>query len=416
MKTITDDQVRVMMIVPFFNSSMRMGGAEFQAFRLAKELKKNQADVCIVAWGDGKIKSELVEGIQIYWVHSVLDNMASFFKKKLTRKKDIQIKYTHGDDANFAISGKKNLLNLVPAFTFLIDILILLRKKGKNCDIIYSPMMEWMAVVSCLLGKWWRKEVVIKDSTMNGTMSLLRYPFGNRMQKFVAHNGNFVAMTKIIRKNYLEAGIPAQKIFDIPNGVVLPNEPDTLRTNKNKFVFVGNLYQQPAKGVDVLMKAWKLVIRNIPQAQLYIIGDGHLDGYTQYAEELGIEKNIHFLGKQSQFQHHLIESSAFILPSRREGMSNALLEAMALGVTCIATDISGNQDLIQNKVNGLLIPVEDIEALAHAVDYINEHPREAASYGIQARKTIAEAFTLEVVSRKYFQIFTSLKREGYHAK
>ncbi|MBK7649501.1 MAG: glycosyltransferase [Flammeovirgaceae bacterium] len=84
---------------------------------------------------------------------------------------------------------------------------------------------------------------------------------------------------------------------------------------------------------------------------------GHLASYQEYIIRLGIQHNVHFKGKQSQFQNDLLESMAFILPSRREGMSNALLEAMSLGVTCIATDISGNQDLLRNKINGLLVPL-----------------------------------------------------------
>jgi glycosyltransferase involved in cell wall biosynthesis len=151
-----------------------------------------------------------------------------------------------------------------------------------------------------------------------------------------------------------------------------------------------------------------MVVAEIPEAELFIIGDGDLPAYSRYVIELGISDKVHFLGKQTSVDEHLLESAAFILPSRREGMSNALLEAMALGVPCIATNISGNCDLIDNNVNGLLIPVEDEHSLAVAVAYIFNNPKTAEKMGLEARKTILGGYDFKTVSDKYFRVFVDL--------
>src|SRR6185295_19042114 len=95
----------------------------------------------------------------------------------------------------------------------------------------------------------------------------------------------------------------------------------------------------------------------------------------------GIAGTVRFLGKQKDIGSLLDESDLFVLPSRREGMSNALMEAMLREMPCIATDISGNQDLIVNGEHGLLVPPADSHALASAIIYMIQHPDEAYRMG-----------------------------------
>jgi glycosyltransferase involved in cell wall biosynthesis len=250
------------------------------------------------------------------------------------------------------------------------------------------------------------KKVVVKDSTVNGITNLLRYPFGKSMQRVIIGNSIFVAMTQAIKKNYIISGIKENNIYLIPNGVDVPTIQWTHKNNE-RFVFVGNLYQQPAKGVDVLLKAWKMVIKQIPDVQLDIIGNGNIEAYNNYVKTLGIANNVRFLGKQTEVQKYLVESRAFILPSRREGMSNALLEAMALGMPCIATNISGSQDLIQPFLNGMLLPAEDEIALTEAIVYIYKNSLKAQLMGKEARVAIEKGYAFNIVAEKYFQLFTS---------
>jgi glycosyltransferase involved in cell wall biosynthesis len=401
------DSVSILMLITSFYPAP-MGGSERQAFQLAKSLKAKGCDVFIMAFGDaGQKQDEFVEGLRVFRIRPIISRKPT---ETPLKHAPVQIEYNKNERRNFEVPGRKSLFSFVQYFYFYFNVLWLIKSKRLPIHIIYVPMMEWTAFIASLLGRTLNKNVIIKDSTMNGITNLNRYPFGERMKRTIISNCHFVAMSTAINDNYLRAGIRKEKIYIVPNGIQLPALPVRHNVEKNKFIFVGNLYQQPAKGVDILLKSWKLVVNQIPDAYLTIIGDGHNTAYDEYTSALGIASNVHFAGKQLDFKDRLLKSLAFILPSRREGMSNALLEAMSFGVPCIATDISGSQDLITHNQNGLLIPVEDEVALAEAVIYFYRNPAIAEKMGAKGRQTIEEGYTIEQVSERYYQLFKSLTK------
>jgi glycosyltransferase involved in cell wall biosynthesis len=217
-------------------------------------------------------------------------------------------------------------------------------------------------------------------------------------------------MTKAIEDNLKVAGVPLSKIFRISNGIEVTNESDQTfqQIRFPTVLFVGNLYQQPAKGIDILLKAWCIVGRKHPNAELNIIGDGNLASFIHFTKKLGLEQSVHFLGKLSQLEHYYRKSSIFVLPSRREGMSNALMEAMLHGLPCVATDISGSRELIDHGSNGLLVPPKDIDALATAINYMISNPDEAALMGRLGRRKIIEEFNMDIICTQYVSLYKSL--------
>jgi glycosyltransferase involved in cell wall biosynthesis len=114
------------------------------------------------------------------------------------------------------------------------------------------------------------------------------------------------------------------------------------------------------------------------------------------------------LGKRTDVKALLLESDIFVLPSRREGMPNALMEAMLLGLPCIATDISGCQDLIKHGESGLLVPPANVEKLADAITYLMNNPNEGKKMGTLARKTILELNTMEIVANQYLALYNNV--------
>jgi glycosyltransferase involved in cell wall biosynthesis len=89
-------------------------------------------------------------------------------------------------------------------------------------------------------------------------------------------------------------------------------------------------------------------------------------------------------------------------------MSNALMEAMMYEVPCIATRISGSEDLIEDGLNGLLVPAANVKALADAITYMLSHPAEANKMGLEARQTIVNKFTIQHIADKYIHLYHSL--------
>ena len=103
-----------------------------------------------------------------------------------------------------------------------------------------------------------------------------------------------------------------------------------------------------------------------------------------------------------------MESDCFVLPSLSEGMSNALLEAMATGLPCIASDIAGNNNLIRDRHNGILVPPKDELALAKALLELSQDEGLRQRLGQAARCTVEEQYSLHSVAQRYAALYQSL--------
>lgn len=406
-----DKPLTVLMLVQSL-PPLPVGGAEIQALRLGRELASLGIRVLFITPGVGRVKGkDTCDGMPVFRLHSPLNYLLDllFVVKKKTARPVSKIEYDDTKETTDAITTPVNLGARLRYIVFFINAWFFLRKRKREIDIIHTHTIEWPAYVGALLSRLFGKKLVVKDSTMNGIFSILRYPAGERKRALIIQQAHFVAMTKVIKENFLKAGVPADRIHAIPNGIAPDGKMwQPLAGAARKVLFVGNLYQQPAKGVDILLKAWVTVQHTVPGASLYVAGDGELEAYKKYVSDLGIAGSVHFLGKQSDVTGLLLQCSLFVLPSRREGMPNALMEAMMRGVPCIATNISGCQDLIADQVNGLLVPVADVGRLAAAIVYMLEHPEAAAAMGAKARETVCRDFTIQLVAEKYAALYKSL--------
>jgi glycosyltransferase involved in cell wall biosynthesis len=393
----------VFMLVPSFHP-LPMGGSEKQAALLSRRLvSAGKAEITVVTVGDNLLpKFEIFEGIRIFRVFSLKKR-----SKKVQVARAIRIE---GFADTEKIFGKK------PRFKELADACVLFMKtfpvfyaRRKEYALIHVHTVELIAFVALLIALLLNKKVLVKDSTMNGLIKVGMLPiFGKRIQKLIARHGYFIAMTKKIEENYLLAGVKKERIFRIANGVEVPSESHFKAENDNIATFVGNLYQQPAKGVDILLKAWVHVVAVRPQAILRVVGKGDIEAYQAFVQRLAIEKNVQLLGSISNVESLLLQTDIFILPSRREGMSNALMEAMALGIPCIATKISGSEDLIVDRESGILVEPENISALAEGILYLLHNHETAKEMGKKARNRIIEMCLVETIADKYYQAYKTI--------
>jgi len=412
MSSENTDHIRIMMLVASLPPSP-VGGAEIQALRLGRALGKKKVSVSFIAPGNAHAHGKtMIDNMPVYRLHSWLNRLfvsASALKKR-KQKIITQIEYDDSKELTDQIIRKAGWATVIYYNIFFFHALLFLWRRRKSFDIIHAHTMEWSAIVSARLGKILGKPVIIKDSTMNGFQSLSRFPSGKHLQKMIIKHAQFVAMTKIIYHNLLQAGIPAEKITIIPNGIEVDQEikhPGN-KEKTPKVLFIGNLYQQPAKGVDILLKAWAQVHKNFPSAILQIIGDGVTDGYRNFVERLRIQSAVIFLDKQTNPDKYFDEADIFVLPSRREGMSNALMEAMLHAVPCVATDISGSQDLIRNDINGILVPSMDPVKLAEGICYLLVDPNKALALGKKGQDTIIKDFNMLTIADKYISLYIKL--------
>ncbi len=163
--------------------------------------------------------------------------------------------------------------------------------------------------------------------------------------------------------------------------------------------YVGRL--ESVKGVDDFLAAVTPLKRDFPQLQIQVVG-WHKERHSLVRE---YRDTVTFTGLRDDVPDILTGTDIFVLPSYSEGLSNALMEAMASGCACIATDIGGNRFLIQNGVSGFLFPPGDREALRSHVRRLIEDPAKRRALGIAARKRIEEHFDWTVVGEQYRTLF-----------
>lgn len=216
--------------------------------------------------------------------------------------------------------------------------------------------------------------------------------------------GAVVANSKGLRELALLTS-PDQEISVIYNGIdVSEFKPDLNRTNDGdvlRIVCVSRLIER--KGIKYLIEAiGKLKDKNI---KLVLVGEGNQEEeLKKLAQDLGISNIVDFKGYISHDNIADIyrNSDVFILPSLNEGMSNALLEGMASGLTVIVTDTGGTVELLDG--NGIIIPMGDSDAIVEAIRRLMDHPDERKRMNIKSRK-IAELMDWKAVGESYLKVY-----------
>ncbi len=207
--------------------------------------------------------------------------------------------------------------------------------------------------------------------------------------------------SEAVRQSTLKhEGKCADKIHLVRNGI----HPRPLCRNGhcNHIGTVGNL--KPVKGHATLIRAFGLLAAEYKDLSLHLYGSGPEKMRLQHtAGAVGLNGEVRI--QSGQLSAQVLENlDIFVLPSRSEGCSNALLEAMASGLPVVATDIAANRELIQDKVNGLLVPVGDYRAMARAIQSLVESPEKRAGLG-QAAIQAAEHFSVEVMLSQMRQVY-----------
>jgi glycosyltransferase involved in cell wall biosynthesis len=218
-----------------------------------------------------------------------------------------------------------------------------------------------------------------------------------------------VVLSSRMKNSLAEHGFNLPDVQLIPNGVDIirfkPGDLDSTSDGREQVVVcVSGLRYE--KGIDVLLQAWHLVHQQAPQARLIIVGNGGLQFQLEsMAKALGIANSVEFTGLQTDVPTQLHRGGLAVLPSRWEGMPNALLEAMACGLPCVATRVSGSEDIIQHGVNGLLVESEDYQGMAHALLTLLRDPVLTRKYGQAAREMVERHFSLERIMDRYVELY-----------
>jgi glycosyltransferase involved in cell wall biosynthesis len=258
---------------------------------------------------------------------------------------------------------------------------------------------------------------VLRGGGLGDLAKLRRKPAGRRrIGLFSRQVDAFIAISREIEAELAEIGVPAERRVFIPNGVDIrrftPAAPVQRLARRQALglrdaptaVFTGRL--APEKRVDHLLALWPEVRAAVPGAQLVVVGTGEAEAQLRQAAGEGVV----FAGRQGDVLPYLQAADVFVLPSIAEGLSNALLEAMAVGLAVVATEVGGAPDLVTHGVSGWLIPPDSPAALSVALRQTLADPAQTAAWGRAARAQVVQAYALPAVAERLRQLYHTCRR------
>jgi len=321
-----------------------------------------------------------------------------------------------GIQVHRVLSGRGR--GIVYALTYLASLLRALVRLHRQYRVLHANHLYLEALGAALVGSVAKVPALAVNACggvfgdfarLRKTRMILALPLLRRLDCVVA-------LSREIRDELTAHGFAPGQIVQIPMGVDVERfvpavEPGAARDQAGlgpeTVLCLGRL--DPQKGLEDALVAWAHVTVQKPAAQLVLVGDGP----SRYALEaqaraLGLEGRVRFLGLRRDPEILLQGSQVFLFPSRSEGMPNALLEAMATGLPCVASRIGGNSDLVEHGVSGMLIPPGDVRALAEAVITLLDDPSLRNRLGTLARRVAVEQYSMDRIVRQYAELYADL--------
>jgi len=303
-----------------------------------------------------------------------------------------------------------NKMGKIGKWFYGIGVCIFLLRKAKEYSVFHANGCTFFSFVGVFVSHILKKKVVL---TVHGNWDSqeLKRISGKRICRRLLYFNRVVSVNRKIFNDLRTMGFDNKKLLRIYNGVDTReyfNEPkETNSPGTKQIIFIGGL--RPVKNVDLLIKTISVVRKRRGDIRLTIVGSGPLENDLKaLTRKIGGEHYINFAGRQGNVIPFLRSADIFVLPSREEGMSIALLEAMASGLPCVASNVDGNREVIKHGENGLLFEPNKIEDLGQLITIILDHPEYGKNLGKNARKTVEQRFSLETMAKKYVNCYSSL--------
>jgi glycosyltransferase involved in cell wall biosynthesis len=290
-----------------------------------------------------------------------------------------------------------------------------LRAHLKSADVLHCHLASLETTAAALAGRVARVPVLCKAATADRHSDLgeiRRTGLSGLLVSWMARASiqTWVATTRAVEEELIRAGIDARRIARIPNGVELRDDRKMQQRGgrAKAFLYLGRLSASAARDVPTLFKAFDRLATSHPELELAIVGGGELlDETRRLAQKYQAHDRVHLPGFDLP-EKWLAWADCFVLPSRREGMSNALLEAMAAGLPCIANDIPANREVLDDGRAGVLVPVADCDALESAMRSMVEDTATARRLAVNAKERVEHWYSMGAVAGKYARLYELL--------
>jgi glycosyltransferase involved in cell wall biosynthesis len=312
-------------------------------------------------------------------------------------------------------------------FSFALSSIIFLWRKRKDFQILHFLLVSFPNSLVALAMKLLGKRVLVKIagagvlSRGNPSVRLIRNFILRRMD-------GFLATTDEIAREFQGAGFDPRRIHRIPNGVDTGHfSPLAGPEKKNQhralnlpeegkiILYAGRISAE--KGPHLLLEAWLRLAGGFPDLFLVIIGSGQFQGQNveprmdQLLSEPAarvFRERVFRRGEIPDLAPYLKAADLFALPSVQEGLSNALLEAMAAGLPVVATRLPGTVEALGGSEGAVLVAPGEVQELTRGLEEMLSVPGRWPEAGGENRKRAVEKFSLAEVARKYSELYDSL--------
>ena len=182
------------------------------------------------------------------------------------------------------------------------------------------------------------------------------------------------------------------------------------KKNPKEIILMTLGWLHPVKGVQFLIEAMAKIVKKYTHIRLLVVGAGPYENDLRgLVNSFNVEEYIHFLGKRSDCRELLHISDFFVLPSLSEGLPLVLLEALAVGRTCIVSDIPQVQGIINNLKSSFLFKSGNVEDLVRVIDYAVSNPYESKKVACEGQKYVKKYYNITENIKLLEQLYDELK-------
>lgn len=302
-------------------------------------------------------------------------------------------------------------------------------KYCNNFDVLHIHSGLETAYAGVRASKYLKKPCIVRLGGTGQRFQLNRFVrkspfrFGRIMASYIAKNtARFVTLKEDVRVDLRQWGVNESKIVNIPNGVPLypqisPEKSIEFRKklelplDKRIILCVGRLSLN--KNQTTIIGAFSRMCKNGLNASLVFLGNGIMRNELEHQSlKSGFKDRIIFKGWVDDVLEYLYASDVFVLPSIVEAFSNALLEAMSVGIPCVVSNVPGNRILVKEEANGLVFDPLNARELANVLERILKEKELANQLGKNARELIHERYSMQSVAQQFIDLYDSLIQEN----
>jgi glycosyltransferase involved in cell wall biosynthesis len=302
----------------------------------------------------------------------------------------------------------------------LVQTIYHLWRPVRRANLVHCHMFGLATLGAAICARLLGKAVICKAATAGQGSDIGELSRTSPFNRLVAPLGRrvftrWISTTDSVGAELQRAGVPADRIVKIPNGIEV--RPLVRRIDRvRRILYVGRLSTNMNRDTDGLVRAFDGLACALPDAELAVVGGGDLLDHTRQLVALldgGGRIQVPGFADPSAW---LEWADCFVLPSRREGLSNALLEAMERGLPCIANDIGPNREVLADGAAGVLVPVGDAAQLTEALLTLSAAPDLAARLSTAARQRIESVYSMNAVGAAIMATYQELAPAYFHGE